>query len=78
MNLLSQPRILVFGSNIDTELKAKIVENQLEYLAGVTNISVDIENWERVLRVECSSETDPEMVLVKVKNMGFKCYELVE
>ena len=71
-----QPKILVFGSNIDTTLKARVVQDQLLNLSGVIDISIDLENWERVLRVECSSQTLPEIVLVKVLSMGFRCYEL--
>ncbi len=75
-NIVEQPQILVFGSNIDTTLKARVVHDQLLNLSGVTDISIDLENWEPVLRVECSSETLPELVLVKVLSMGFRCYEL--
>ena len=71
-----QPQILVFGSNIDSTLKAKIVEDQLVNLSGVTDISIDLEDWERVLRVECSSQTVPEIIVAKVLSMGFRCYEL--
>ncbi|WP_347372561.1 hypothetical protein [Aequorivita sp. Q41] len=73
---LNQTQVLVYGTNIDTELKAQIVKNQLKQVVGITHLSVDIENWERVLRIECSIVTDPEMVLIKVKSMGFRCYEL--
>ncbi|SRX73676.1 hypothetical protein [Aequorivita antarctica] len=73
---IGQPQVLVFGSNIDSTLKAKVVQEQLAYLSGVVDISVDLEDWEHVLRVECSSETVPELVVAKVLSMGFRCYEL--
>ena len=72
----NQTQVLVFGSNIDSIFKAKVVQEQLTYLSGVTDISVDLEDWERILRVECSTETVSELVVAKMLSMGFKCYEL--
>lgn len=69
-------QILVFGSNIDTQLKETVVKVLLQDLPGVTNINVDRENWERVLRLECSSEVPSDLVVAKVRSIGFKCYEL--
>ncbi len=75
---LPQTQVLIFGTNIDSDLKVKIVKSLLSDLVGVKDVSVDREDWERILRVECSSETSPEMVYAKVRNMGFRCYELEE
>lgn len=69
-------QILVFGSNIDTKLKETVIRGLLQELPGVTDISVDRENWERILRLECNSEVPSDLVVAKVRSIGFKCYEL--
>jgi len=69
-------QVLVFGSNIDTQLKETIVKVLLQDLPGVTDISVDRENWERILRLECNPEVPSDLVVAKVRSIGFKCYEL--
>lgn len=71
-------QVLVFGSNIDTQLKETVVKVLLKDLPGVTDISIDRDNWERVLRLECSPEVPSDLILAKVRSIGFKCYELVE
>ncbi len=73
-----EPQVLVFGSNIDSNLKAQIIQKQLVNISGVTDVSVDIEDWERVLRIECSTQTVSEVLQAKVQSLGFKCYELRE
>ena len=70
-------QVLIFGSNIDTQLKETVVKVLLQDLPGVTDISIDRDNWERVLRLECSAEVPSDLVLAKVRSIGFKCYELV-
>lgn len=69
-------QVLVFGSNIDTQLKETVVKLLLQDLPGVTDISVDRENWERILRLECNPEVPSDLVVAKVRSIGFKCYEL--
>lgn len=69
-------QVLVFGSNIDTQLKETVVKMLLQDLPGVTDISVDRENWERILRLECNPEVPSDLVVAKVRSIGFKCYEL--
>ena len=75
-NYSENPEILIFGSNIDTQLKETVVKVLLMDLPGITDISVDRDNWERILRVECSAQVPSDLVLAKVRSMGFKCYEL--
>lgn len=72
------PEVLIFGSNIDTHLKETVVKVLLQALPGITDISVDRENWERILRVECSPQLPADLVVAKVRSMGFNCYELEE
>lgn len=69
-------QVLVFGSNIDTQLKETVVKLLLQDLPGVTDISIDRENWERILRLECNPEVPSDLVVAKVRSIGFKCYEL--
>lgn len=69
-------QILVFGSNIDTQLKETVVKMLLQDIPGVTDISIDRENWERILRLECNQEVPSDLVVAKVRSIGFKCYEL--
>ncbi|HNP69276.1 MAG TPA: heavy metal-associated domain-containing protein [Aequorivita sp.] len=71
------PEVLIFGSNIDTQLKESVVKLLLQNLPGIIDISVDRENWERILRVECNPQVPSDLVVAKVRSMGFKCYELV-
>ena len=72
----SNQQVLVFGSNIDTQLKETVVKMLLQDLPGVTDISIDRENWERILRLECNPEVPSDLVVAKVRSIGFKCYEL--
>lgn len=76
ISISNQQQILIFGSNIDTQLKETVVKALLQNLPGVTDISIDRDNWERILRLECNPEVPSDLVVAKVRSIGFKCYEL--
>lgn len=43
---------LVFRTNISDKREVEYISESLETISGITEWSVDLEDWERVLRVE--------------------------
>ncbi|MEZ4881252.1 MAG: hypothetical protein R2775_02560 [Flavobacteriaceae bacterium] len=60
----------------NTQLKETVVKVLFQNLSGSTAIGVDRDNWERILHLECNPEMPSDLVVAKVRNIGFKCYEL--
>jgi cell fate (sporulation/competence/biofilm development) regulator YmcA (YheA/YmcA/DUF963 family) len=67
--------VLVFRTNIGTEIEKQKVKQLLESHPLVEESSVDMEDVDRVLRV-VSKHLHPEEIINLIKNGGFECHEL--
>jgi hypothetical protein len=74
--LVAQPQVLVFRSNIDDERKAVLAGRALMKTAGIHRVNVDLEDWEKVLRVECNSVIQARNIEEQISRLGFECSEL--
>lgn len=74
--LVEQHQILVFRTNIDDERKAVLAGRALMKTEGIHRVNVDLEDWEKVLRVECDPEIQPLKIEERISRLGFECSEL--
>lgn len=74
--LVAQHQILVFRSNIDDERKAVLAGRALMKTGGIHRVNVDLEDWEKVLRVECDPATQARTIEEQITRLGFECSEL--
>lgn len=69
-------QILVFRSNINTNEDATLVCNKLLKMDGIYTVTIDLEDWENVLRLE----SNPSLLIREIEktiiNLGFECSEL--
>lgn len=73
---LEKRKVLVFRSNIPTIKVGKRVLEQLKTVEGVSCANVDLEDWENILRVECSSRVQASQIECIVTQFGCECTEL--
>ena len=77
-NIISEDlKILVFRSDIDTPQNATFVQIELQQMAGVFKVDVDIEDSENVLRVECHPDSSSKRIKGKLVQIGFTCSEFI-
>ncbi len=69
-------QILVFRSNIDNAQSAALVCRELTKTKGVYHVNVDLEDWEKVLRVECDEDIHTVQIEKQIAGLGFECAEL--
>lgn len=74
--LVAQHQILVFRSNIDNHRKAALACRVLGKIEGVYHVNVDLEDWEKVLRVECDPIIQVRKIEEQISQLGFECSEL--
>jgi len=67
--------VLVFRTNIQKKAEFAIIEKELQKLAGIQKCTVDFEDREKVLRIECLNPNLMEIVDT-VNRQGFICEEL--
>jgi hypothetical protein len=68
--------ILVFRSNIADKSNAVIVCTELKKMDGVYEVNIDLNDWEKILRLECDREIDERRIQQAVTALGFQCNEL--
>ena len=68
-------KILVFKTNIDTPKDVKIVSRVLKVCTKVRSWHVDIEDVDKVLRIEASGNND-NIIKQLVTRAGYLCTEL--
>ena len=78
MDKMDSISVLVFASNIDRKGKVDRVCNELLKIRGIYSVSVDLEDWENILRVECISESLSKAIQEAMSDLGVKCSELLE
>lgn len=67
--------ILVFKTNIHTDMDKHRIEAALSEMKHIEEWSVDMEDIDRVLRV-VSFELCPEEIISFIRSVGFECQEL--
>ncbi|HNP18469.1 MAG TPA: hypothetical protein PKL31_08560 [Fulvivirga sp.] len=70
--------VLVFRTDIQNVTAVALVVNQLKQIPGVLFATVDLEDWEKILRVECDQAVPADVIELVVLQMGYKCEELAE
>ncbi|MDR2911883.1 MAG: hypothetical protein LBV38_01070 [Alistipes sp.] len=67
--------ILVFRTSINGKMDVKRVASVLNCYPQITHWSVDLEDWEKVLRIECIGISNDELSRV-LQNIGIFVKEL--
>jgi hypothetical protein len=68
--------VLVFRSNIYSQLRATLVCRELVEKEGIYALNVDLEDRENILRVECHPGITAKYIEKQVRQLGFECSEL--
>ncbi len=74
---MSHKVVHVFSTNIADSETASKVAKELEQLTGVFLATMDLEDWEKILRVECDPTVAVYTIELVVRQMGYTCGELV-
>lgn len=67
--------VLVFKTNVDSPLKVKRIAPKLNRLFPKVKWNFDLEDCDRILRLESDNDIIKEIVLL-MKVLGFKCEAL--
>ena len=67
--------ILVFATNIERKRQVSKVESLLTCLTGIGDWNFDLEDCDRILRIE-SEGISPRHIETVLNNAGFNCREL--
>lgn len=77
-NIISENlKVLVFSSNINTPDKVDRTQKELLPLDDVYRVDVDLDDRDKVLRVECHPHCEAELIVEKVTNLGFRSDRLM-
>lgn len=68
--------LIIFGTSINSKADANKVFEMLTNIGDIEDISIDLEDWENVLRVTSRNPIAPKKVMDCIKFLGFSCYEL--
>jgi len=68
-----KPGILIFKTSIQTQLEVKFLASILDLENGISSWSVDLDDWEKILRIESNGIT-PDKVesILSSLNIQFK------
>jgi hypothetical protein len=69
-------QILVFRSNIDNHRKVRLAKRELLSRKDIYSVHIDLEDWEKVLRVECHPEVQSKLIEEQIAKLGLDCAEL--
>ncbi|WP_339734697.1 hypothetical protein [uncultured Sunxiuqinia sp.] len=76
--LASKLEVLVFRTNINNQLKVDLIIDLLSKTEGVHSIHVDLEDWEKILRIECHPGIAAKDIEIQMARLGVDCSELEE
>ncbi len=68
-------QILVFKTNVRSRKRVDALKPHLENIQGIIKWNIDLQNIDRVLRVECAS-TPPDIIASRLQQAGYYCEEL--
>lgn len=70
-------QVLVFKTNLTDSISVQKVDEYLQSVKGIYHTSVDLEDWEKVLRIECHSSINSSQVKNILTDLGYSCTDLV-
>ena len=73
---INKSEILLFVTNIHHEYDVKLVAPKLNRLSSVLRWTVDLFDWERVLKVETKNHRSKRQIKKALASAGYKCKEL--
>ena len=76
MTAPTESEVLIFCTAINDADDLPLVDRVLQQFDGIISWSVDLEDWEKVLRVVCL-ETGPEEIVIALSNHGVFAREMV-
>lgn len=69
-------KLLIFKTNIANESRIKKVNALLAYNPGLMDWSIDMEDRDKVLRIEAEDQVDESDVMEIVNSWGVECYNM--
>ena len=72
----SDVRILIFRTSILDEIDVRRAEYVLNNHHAIAKWSVDLDDWEHVLKVEASMDCTYEEISKKINLLGYECAEM--
>ena len=69
-------KFIIHGTSINSEAGATKVLEILMKMEEIEDVSIDMEDWENVVRVETQEPLTTQKVIDCIKYLGFICYEL--
>lgn len=69
-------KILVLRTSLKTKTDVKQIKPILESFSEVLKWSVDLEDWESVLRIETSDNKIKNILSARLRGIGFFCEDL--
>ena len=77
-NIISENlKVLVFSSDINTRIKANRTKKELMALDGVYRADVDLDDPDKVLRIECHPYCEAALIEEKMTKLGFRSDRLI-
>ncbi|WP_298758167.1 methyltransferase type 11 [uncultured Psychroserpens sp.] len=72
----STMNIYIFKTNIETKKEADNIKKMLSSALGIKQFSIDLEDVDKVLRIEAHKILDESKIINEVISGGFSCEEL--
>lgn len=77
-NIISENlKVLVFSSNINTKIKVDRTKKVLMEFDDVYRVDVDLDDRDKVLRIECHPHCKAGLIEKKVTDLGFRSDRLL-
>ena len=70
-------QVLVFKTNLKDNISVQKIDQYLQSVKGIYRSSVDLEDWEKVLRIECHSSIKSSQIKNILADLGYTCTDLV-
>jgi|GEM_PF-86159 len=74
---INRENIFVFKTSLQSKIEVKYLGLLLEKIEGIIKWSVDLSDWEKILRVEVNG-LDKEYIINLLKEEGIFCKELMD
>ena len=68
-------QILVFKTNVRSKKRVNALKPHLENIQGIIKWNVDLQDIDKILRVECAS-TPSDIITNRLQQAGYYCEEL--
>lgn len=69
-------KILIFRTSVTNTKELMLLSSVLNSCAKIKSWNIDLDDWEKVLRVECSKNLIPKEVIEMIQNVGICISEL--